>query len=93
MSGVTPMPYTVEALATGTALVCNMHLQPQTTSVERSCLMHAIKLIEFLGGKQASGFGVVTISASETLNDAEYVDWCEADNIITGLTCVGRMVV
>ena len=76
-SGVTPMPYTIEVLATGTELQSSINLTPQVTEIEFSCLCHAIKSLRFIGGKSATGFGEVRVSSDVDLDDKLYLEWLD----------------
>lgn len=74
-SGVTPMPYTVEVLAIGTVLQSRIKTEPHTTPIEMSCLAHAIKSLEFLGGKKGTGFGSIKVATDTDLDDSAYLEW------------------
>lgn len=74
ITGVTPMPITVECLAPGASLQSNISLLPQTTSIEKSCLIHGLKLIDHIGGKLSSGYGAVKMHITEN-DDDEYTSW------------------
>ena len=78
ITGVTPMPVTIEALAPGASLQFRASLLPQTTEIERSCLVHGLSLIHYIGGKGATGFGEVSMALSDT-DDSEYVEWLQGD--------------
>lgn len=68
-----PMPYTVEAIIPGVVFDVTIHLAPQATEIEKSCLNHGLKLLDYIGGKQSSGFGEISVSGYE--DDNLYIDW------------------
>jgi hypothetical protein len=59
VSGITPMPVTVEALSTGSRLVCT--ITGTCTPLEESVVVYALERIRGVGGKGASGFGRVRV--------------------------------
>lgn len=77
LTGVKPMPITIEALATGTTLESRIKLLPHSTSIERACLVHGLRSLSTIGGKSGSGFGVIDVSLSDD-DDVEYTEWLNA---------------
>lgn len=80
VSGVTPMPTTLEVLGTGARLVSDVRFDRSATAIERACFMHGLSMLSDLGGKGGAGFGRVAVSVLEgptTAPDA-YVAWLEA---------------
>lgn len=72
VSGVTPMPTTVEAIMQGATLRAHAHI---TGPLERSAWAHGLDLVTHLGGKAGQGFGEVRIE--HTGDGAEYVAWMD----------------
>ena len=60
-TGVTPMPVTVEAIATGVELQQTIHLSREATAVEVGALAWGLSELEHLGGKSAGGLGAVRV--------------------------------
>lgn len=74
-SGVTPMPVTVEALATGTVLECRIGLSASCTPVEIGAVACGLDCITHLGAKGGAGLGAVEVSHD---GDVEpYAAWLE----------------
>lgn len=61
LSGVTPMPVTVEALAPGTWLGATIVPQDRCTGVELGVIAHGLDLVRAVGGKVGVGFGRLTV--------------------------------
>ena len=84
-SKVSPMPYTVEALATGTILKTKISFQPMATDLEISCIRHGFEMLTTLGGKSAVGFGDIELEIDPYLNlDISkylYQDWLAETDI------------
>lgn len=75
VTGVTPMPVTVEAIGTGVELRQKIRFSAAAGRVERSAIAWALDRIDYLGGKSGSGFGEVSISHD---GDAEpYQSWLD----------------
>jgi hypothetical protein len=62
VSGVTPMPTTIETLATGTVLWAKLVFSPGCTPQERGCILHGLDLLNSLGAKASAGFGEVCVA-------------------------------
>lgn len=78
LSGVTPMPTTVEVLSTGTVLESEITFAAHASDRERGAIMHGLSLMRALGGKAAGGFGRVSIDCGEALEPSDltsYQDW------------------
>lgn len=61
VSGVTPMPTTMETLVAGTVLETMIGFDRNATALERSCAGWALNNIGALGGKSSVGLGLVEI--------------------------------
>jgi hypothetical protein len=72
VSGVTPMPMTMEVLIPGTVLVSRIGTR-RCTEVEGSALAHAATKITTIGGKSASGLGRVRVDCDG--NPGPYRQW------------------
>lgn len=73
-SGVSPMPVTIESLATGTVLESRIDFQPHATPLEISCLAHGLDCLTSIGGKSGSGFGRINVHY-EGISCTEYGEW------------------
>ncbi len=73
ISGVTPMPTTMETLITGTVLESAIDFDRNATEVEKSCVAWALKRIPALGGKSSVGFGSVRIDYDG--DEGPYAAW------------------
>lgn len=62
VSGVTPMPVTVEALCTGAVLQSDVLFEPAATSVEQSVIAYGLDRLASLGGKAGAGLGRVEVT-------------------------------
>lgn len=76
VTGVTPMPVTIEAIATGTVLETGIRFSSSATEVERAVAAWALDQIDVLGGKSAGGMGHVRIE--HTGDATAYTDWLAA---------------
>jgi len=76
VSGVTPMPTTIEALSTGVRLVGRVRFHPEATSVERAIVPWALDQIQTLGGKGGAGHGSIRI-AYDGGQPSVYADWLD----------------
>ncbi len=73
VSGVTPMPTTVECLSAGTVMEGRIVFLGPATEIEQSCVAYALDLVHQMGGKGAGGLGRVSI---EHQGDPEpYKEW------------------
>jgi len=80
VSGVTPMPTTVETMAIGTVLETTIRFARSATDVERGVIAYAAGQITALGAKAGAGFGVVDVSGD--MDEAPYLEWLqETDDI------------
>lgn len=70
ISGVTPMPVTVEALVPGTTLQGEIICMKRMTDVERGCLAWSLNRVQSLGGKGGVGFG--RLSVNHNLSEEPY---------------------
>lgn len=75
VSGVGPMPYTVEVLQIGVKLQARIRVQPHATEIELACLAHAIKSLVAIGGKTSVGFGTVAVHTDPEMDDSLYIEW------------------
>lgn len=80
-SGVKPMPYTIEALATGTRLQSEITFDRQATDIEIAVIMHGVKQLQTIGGKAAAGFGTVDTEICPVADDMLYLDWLSNTDI------------
>lgn len=79
LSGVTPMPTTMETLATGTILESRVIFADHSTAEERGCLAYGLDRLAALGAKSASGLGRVEVSHDGDPDDlAAYLAWRDA---------------
>lgn len=74
VSGVTPMPVTMEAIAPGTVLESRLLFADHASDLERSAIGHALASVTCLGGKSGSGFGRVRL-ASPPPDPQPYREW------------------
>lgn len=78
ISGVTPMPTTMETLVTGSVLQSAITFHGRATDVERSCIAWGLDRLEVLGGKSASGLGSVQVEHDCRHPGASvYAEWRE----------------
>jgi len=59
VTGITPMPVTVEALSTGSRLCCV--ITGDCTPTEEAIVVYALRRITVIGGKRGAGFGRVRV--------------------------------
>jgi len=86
VTGVTPMPVTIEAIATGTELRQTIRFASDATDLERSCIAVGLDSLDALGGKQAAGMGVVEMIHN---GDSQvYLDWLDS---MSGKDLRGRL--
>lgn len=76
VSGVTPMPTTVEALAPGCVLESRIDFADHASDIERAVVAHAASKLSAIGGKHGSGFGAVAL-ACEAGDPAPYRKWLD----------------
>ena len=74
VSGVTPMPTTVEVLATGTVLESEITFARHATEIEQQVVAHGLLLLQTLGGQAAKGLGVVALDTPPGPTE-EYLAW------------------
>jgi len=72
VSGVTPMPTTVETVIAGAVFVGHAHIAPL---LEASAWAHGLDLIRHMGGKSGQGFGEVLIEHDG--DGAAYIAWLD----------------
>ena len=72
--GIKPMPYSTETVIEGAEFEGNITLAPMATDIEKSCLTHGIKSINKVGGRIARGYGSVSVSCDEKLDDSLYIE-------------------
>lgn len=85
-TGVKPMPYEVETLATGTILKADITFLPMATPIERSCMAYSIELLNNLGGKTSIGFGKLTAKTVEQTENSElYKEWLDTAPLLDNL--------
>jgi len=77
LSGVTPMPVTVEALIPGTVLTTTIIPMTRLTPEESGCLAHGMDLLSMIGGKTGAGFGRVQVT--HPLDATPYEAWLADD--------------
>lgn len=73
VSGVTPMPTTMEAIVAGATIEARIHCDA-ATDIERAIIPWALNRIESLGGKSSSGLGSVKV-VHDGADPAPYDDW------------------
>lgn len=78
-----PMPYTIETVVPGTEFDVTIDFEPQTTEIECACLNHGLKKLDYIGGKNAAGFGKVKITGYG--DDTSYCEWMENPNTVYNL--------
>ena len=77
VSGVGPMPYTLEALAPGVQLQSTVTFLAVATEIEQSVIAWALDRINSLGGRSAAGIGICHV---EHDGDAKaYQEWLNGD--------------
>lgn len=74
-TGVTPMPVTVEALATGTTLQLDLAVAPHAPDLELSAAAHGLARITHLGGRGAGGLGHVAVAITGEVPPELYAAW------------------
>lgn len=78
VSGVTPMPTTLEVIGTGARLVSDVHFDEAATAIERAAFAYGLAMLSDLGGKGAAGLGRVKVEVLEgAVDPAPYVAWLE----------------
>lgn len=77
VSGVTPMPTTVEAIGTGARLVSRIDFAAHATELERSVISWAAERISSIGGKSSAGLGSVRVSIADGVPSQLYQDWLD----------------
>lgn len=77
LSGVTPMPTTVEAIAAGSRLRSSIRFAAHASEVERSAVAYGLARLEqgSIGGKGGAGFGRVTVRVDGDADVAPYSAW------------------
>lgn len=73
-AGITPMPYTTEAIIEGSEFEGAITFAPMATEIEISCLNHGIRSINHVGGKSGRGYGMVSVIPDSELDDELYYD-------------------
>ena len=68
-----PMPYTTEVVVKGAEFDGYIDFTPHATEVERAAVYHGIKLIGYIGGKSARGYGKIKCECDCEINDAPYL--------------------
>jgi hypothetical protein len=76
VTGVGPMPVTIEVLAAGTRLVSRLDFAAHAPALERAAIAHGLAGLQYLGGKSGSGLGrVETVLSGEDADPAPYRAW------------------
>lgn len=75
VSGVTPMPVTIETLCAGAVLESRITFARHATDIEVACVAHGLRMLRTLGGKCGAGFGVVSLDGA--IDDMPYLEWLE----------------
>jgi len=83
-SGVTPMPVTVEVVATGAIFECVVTFTANVDDVQRGVIARGLELISGLGGKGAAGLGRVQVAHDG--DSAPYGVWLERNKATLGAT-------
>lgn len=76
VTGVTPMPTTIEVLSTGTVLEAVITFAGHATPEERGAVAHGLNLLRHLGGKSGSGLGAVDVAHDG--DAAPYLAWLDS---------------
>lgn len=76
VSGVTPMPTTMEVLCTGTVLESEITFARHAGAVEESVIAYALDMMRSVGGKSAAGLGRVDVEHDG--DAAAYREWRES---------------
>ena len=71
VSGVTPMPTTMETLVTGTMLECEITVGG--TDLEAAVISNGLDMLRTIGAKTASGLGVVRVTGQQ--DATAYLEW------------------
>lgn len=74
-TGVTAMPVTVEALATGARLVMTCGFARHAPTIEASAVAHGLAGITHLGARGAGGLGSVSVTVTGDVGPEEYRAW------------------
>lgn len=82
ISGVTPMPTTMECLQTGSVLESEILFRGDATEIERAIVPWSLARISELGGKSGSGMGRVSIE--HDADPAAYESWLDSDDAVSG---------
>lgn len=80
VSGVTPMPTTMETLVTGTVLESSIRFSPHATAVERGAVLYGCLRLVTVGGKSGSGLSSIRVEVvGEHEEDVEaYRAWLDS---------------
>lgn len=70
-----PMMYTVEAVMSGATWDWGYSFQKHASSLEKSCFIHGLNKVKYLGGKSRAGFGKVEFSGYDKSEEQEYIDF------------------
>lgn len=98
VSGVTPMPTTIEVIATGAVLESEIRFAPHATEVEKGCVCFGLEQLRAMGGKAGAGFGRVDLDVIDGDNHASaYLEWLEScggseirDRLVKLATSLGK---
>lgn len=79
VSGVTPMPTTMETIGTGAVLESSITFAAHATEIERACIAWGLRRVQSLGGKSSVGLGRVSLMAGPAEDDERpYLAWLES---------------
>lgn len=75
VSGVTPMPTTLEVICAGAVLEGEIRFAAHATAIERGAVCYALGLLRAIGGKSGSGLGWVDVAAPDPDESTAYLGW------------------
>lgn len=90
VSGVTPMPTTVEAISAGAVLEGEIRFARHATEVERGVICYGLRRLSALGGKGGAGFGRVDVSDPDPDESGAYEDWLSSAPIRPALKALAE---
>lgn len=82
LSGVTPMPTTIEAVSAGARFESLVTFAAHSTALERGAMLHGLMSVQTIGGKGSVGLGRVRVVADRGEDDvAAYRSWLESTDL------------
>jgi hypothetical protein len=95
LSGVTPMPVTVECLKTGSVLESHITFADHSTPEERGAVAYGLSQISVIGGKGSQGLGQVDCAVSGATAKADikaYNAWKTGESVKQSLVSLALAV-